>query len=84
MEDAGRSNELLLSANTPLPTNFQEEPIGHVAAYTFGYDHDVRLGSKMLAAPGAQFTLYRTPAPLVSIYGSAPTAEVLFVRFRLH
>ena len=83
MENAGRSNELLLDANTPLPPNFQEEPIGHVATYTFGCDHDVKLGSKIFAAPGAQFTLYRTPAPLISIYGSTPTAETFFVRFRL-
>ena len=83
MENAGRSNELLLGGNTPLPTNFQEEPTGHVAAFTFGYDHDLKLGSKMLAAPGVQFTLYRTPSAIVSIYGSAPTAEVFFVRFRL-
>lgn len=83
MENAGRSNELLLTPGSPLPENFHEEPIGHVAAFTFGYDHDVKLGSKVLAAPGAQFTVYRTPSPLVSAYGSTPTGEVFFVRFRL-
>ena len=66
-----------------MPANFIESPVGHVAAFTFGYDHDVKLGSKVLAAPGVQFTAYRTPAALSGIYGSTPTAEVFFVRFRL-
>jgi hypothetical protein len=83
IEDAGRSNELTLIPGAPLPTNFLEEPIGHVAAFTFGYDHDIAFGKHILAAPGAQFTLYRTPAALSAIYGSTPTAEVFFVRFRL-
>ncbi len=83
MENAGRSNELLLTPGTALPPNFREEPIGHVAAFTFGYDHDVKLGSKVLVAPGVQFTVYRTPEPLVATYGSTPTSEVFFLRFRL-
>jgi hypothetical protein len=54
-----------------------------VAAYTFGYDHDFAVGQHVLAAPGAQFTVYRTPEALKSIYGATPTGEVMFVRFRL-
>ena len=83
MENAGRSNELLLTPGTPLPQGFAERPLGHVAAFTFGYDHDLRLGRKVLAAPGMQFTVYRTPAALAAVYGSTPTAETIFVRFRL-
>jgi hypothetical protein len=83
LENAGRSNELLLTPGSPLPLNFIETPIGHVAAYTLGYDHDIPLGPHLLAAPGAQFTLYRTPELLRSIYGNTPTAETLFIRFRL-
>jgi hypothetical protein len=83
LENAGRSNELLLAPGSPLPVNFTESPIGHVAAYTLGYDHDVRLGAHLLAAPGVQFTFYRTPSPLRATYGSTPTGEVFFVRFRL-
>ncbi|HEY4357944.1 MAG TPA: hypothetical protein VGN16_19490 [Acidobacteriaceae bacterium] len=84
LENAGRSNELLLTPGAPLPAAFAESPVGHVAAFTFGYDHDIKLGSKILAAPGAQFTVYRTPAALVAAYGDTPTAETFFVRFRLH
>jgi hypothetical protein len=83
LENAGRSNELSLSPGSPLPAGFEEGPIGHVAAYTFGYDHDFAVGQHVLAAPGAQFTVYRTPEALKSIYGATPTGEVMFVRFRL-
>ncbi len=83
LENAGRSNELLLTPGSPLPPNFTETPIGHVAAYTFGYDHDLPIGRHLLAAPGAQLTIYRTPELLRPIYGNTPTAETLFIRFRL-
>jgi len=83
IENAGRSNELLLTPGTPLPPNFVETPIGHVAAYTFGYDHDLPFGHHILIAPGAQLTIYRTPEALRPTYGNTPTAETLFVRFRL-
>jgi hypothetical protein len=83
IENAGRSNELLLTPGSPLPTNFVESPLGHVAAYTLGYDHDIALGPHILAAPGAQFNVYRIPQALHSTYGDTPTAEVLFIRFRL-
>jgi hypothetical protein len=83
LEDAGRSNELLLTPGSPLPPSFTETPIGHVAAYTLGYDHDIPLGHHILAAPGAQLTLYRTPQALRPLYGDTPTAEVIFIRFRV-
>jgi hypothetical protein len=83
LENAGRSNELLLTPGTPLPPNFNEDPIGHVAAYTLGYDHDIKLGQHVLAAPGAQLTVYHSPQALRSTYGATPTTEVFFIRFRL-
>jgi hypothetical protein len=83
MENAGRSNELELAPGSPLPEGFVESPIGHVAAYTFGYDRDFALGPHLLAAPGAQFTIYRTPSSLRSIYGDTPSAEQIFVRLRV-
>ena len=83
LENAGRSNELLLTLRTPLPEGFVESPIGHVAEYSFGYDHDLPLGPHVLAAPGMQITAYRTPQALRSAYGSTPTGELFFVRFRL-
>jgi hypothetical protein len=83
IENAGRSNELLLPPGSALPPNFTESPIGHVAAYTFGYDRDYRIAPHLLTAPGAQFTTYTTPAALVSTYGSHPFGVVAFVRLRI-
>jgi hypothetical protein len=83
LENAGRSNELLLTPGAPLPEGFIEQPLGHVAAFTFGYDHDLPFGPHILAAPGAQFTVYRAPSALRALYGSTPTAEQIFIRFRL-
>ncbi len=84
LENAGRSNELLLSPGSPLPPNFTELPIGHVAAYTAGYDHDLHLAPHLLVAPGAQFTSYTTPSALTATYGSHPFGVVAFVRFRIN
>jgi hypothetical protein len=83
MENAGRSNELLIPPGSPLPPNFVEFPLGHVAAYTFGYDRDYRIIPHLLTAPGAQFTTYTTPSALVSTYGTHPWGVVAFVRFRI-
>lgn len=83
IENAGRSNELLLAPGSPLPPAFTESPIGHVAAYTFGYDLDFHIGPHLLAAPGAQFTSYTTPERLVSTYGEHPFSAQAFVRFRI-
>jgi hypothetical protein len=83
IENAGRSNELLIPPGSALPPNFTESPLGHVAAYSFGYDRDYRIAPHLLAAPGAQFTTYTTPAPLIPIYGAHPFGVVAFVRFRI-
>jgi hypothetical protein len=83
IENAGRSNELTLTPDAPFPPAFTESPIGHVAAFTFGYDRDFALGPHILAAPGLQFTAYRAPFALHSIYGAKPTAEQFFIRFRV-
>lgn len=83
IENAGRSNELLLAPGNPLPPNFEEQPIGHVAAYSIGYDRDFRIATHLLAAPGAQFTTYTTPRALAPTYGEHPYGVALFVRFRV-
>jgi hypothetical protein len=83
IENAGRSNELLLPPGSPLPPNFSESPIGHVAAYSFGYDRDYRFIPHILTAPGAQFTTYTTPDILTPTYGHHPWGVVAFLRFRI-
>lgn len=83
IENAARSSELLLTPGTSLRPNFEEDPIGHVQGYSFGYDSDFRLGRHITAAPGAQFTTYTTPQALQSIYGNHPFSVAAFVRFRI-
>jgi hypothetical protein len=83
IENTARTNELLLPPGSALQPNFTETPIGHVAAYSFGYDRDFRLIPHILTAPGAQFTTYTTPQALVSTYGHHPWGVVAFVRFRV-
>jgi hypothetical protein len=81
IENAERSNELILGEN-PLPPGFREEPIGHVQAYTFGYDHDFDLIPHLASAIGAQFTTYGVPDVLKPIYGSHPLGVAIFIRLR--
>jgi len=81
IESAERSNELLIGEN-PLPPGFVETPIGHVQAYTFGYDRDIDLIPDLASAVGAQFTTYGVPGILQPIYGSHPFGVAMFVRLR--
>jgi hypothetical protein len=78
IESAARTNELL-----DLPVSTPERTIGHVQAYSLGYDRDYRFLPHLLTAPGAQFTLYRSPPALVASYGRIPYGAVVFIRFRL-
>jgi hypothetical protein len=81
LENAGRSNELLKGTH-PLPASFREEPIGHVQAYTFGYDRDFDLVPHWRTAVGGQVTGYGVPGALQSAYGSRPVGFEVFVRLR--
>jgi hypothetical protein len=83
IENAGRTSELLLPPGNSLPDGFEEDPIGHVQAYSFGYDRDFRLSRHLTAAPGAQFAIYTTPDALRSTYGDHPWGVAAFVRFRI-
>ena len=81
LEDAGRSNELLLGEN-PLPVGFEEKPLTHVAAYTFGYDRELSWVPHLASAVGAQVTGYGVGAPLKAAYGAHPVGVNVFVRLR--
>ena len=77
IESADRTSDLL---PTPPPV---EISVGHVQAYTLGYDREYRIAPHLLAAPGAQFSVYHSPSTLNPLYGSTPYGAVAFVRFRL-
>ena len=69
--------------NSSKPGHAPEQAIGHVQAYSFGYDRQYRIAPHLLAAPGAQFTLYRSPDSLAPTYGRYPIGGVAFIRFRI-
>ena len=81
IENAGRSNELLVGENA-LPPNFREQPIGRVQAYTLGYDRDFDLIPHVATAFGAQVTVYGVGENLRSVYGSHPAGVAVFIRIR--
>ena len=81
IENAERSNELLLGENVP-PPNFLEQPIGRVQAYTLGYDRDFDLIPHVASAIGAQVTIYGVGENLKSVYGSRPAGVAVFLRIR--
>jgi hypothetical protein len=77
IESAARTSELLITSQ-PAEVN-----LGHVQACTAGFDRDFRIAPHLLAAPGAQFTLYRAPDALTPTYGRWPFGALAFIRFRL-
>ncbi|HKV46987.1 MAG TPA: hypothetical protein VJN69_02765 [Candidatus Acidoferrales bacterium] len=81
IESAERSSELIVGEN-PLPLGFQERPIGHVQAYTFGYSRDFDLIPDLASAVGVQVTTYGVPNILQPVYGTHPFGVTLFVRLR--
>jgi hypothetical protein len=71
----------LLTGETTAALLAQEDPIGRVQAYTFGYERDLPLGpSSLNIGLGVQATAYGVPPILKSIYGDHPAA----VSFILH
>lgn len=82
LENAGRSNELLIGEN-PLPAGFTEQPLTHVQAYTFGYDRDVNVMPRVSTAIGAQVTTYGVGRPLQPIYGTDPVGVQVLLRMRV-
>lgn len=81
LENAGRSNELLVGEH-PLAPGFKEEPLTHVQAYTFGYDREVSFIPHLSSAIGAQVSIYGVGQPLQSTYGCAPAGVSGFIRLR--
>ena len=83
IENADRTNELLLGENLP-PPGFSEKYFTRVQAYTAGYDREVGRIPHLLTALGGQLTWYGVPSVLRPSYGTHPVAAVLFLRMRIH
>ncbi len=76
VESAARTSELLGRPGS-------ESSVGHVQAYSLGFDRDFGLGKHLVGAPGGQFTVYRASDSLAKSYGRDPFGAVVFMRFRL-
>lgn len=61
----------------------EEEPIGRVQAYTFGYEREIPLAVSWLnAGLGGQLSVYGLPDKLKPVYGNRPVGAVFFLRLR--
>ncbi len=62
----------------------EEDRVGHVSAWTFGYARELRRPVPWIsAAIGGQFMIFQPGEPFRPRYGSAPIGAQVFLRFRL-
>ena len=84
MENAGRSNELLLPPGSALPPNFTETPIGHVARLQLRLRPRLPLHpTSTLPHPEPSSPPTPTPEILTPTYGHHPWGVVALIRFRI-
>jgi hypothetical protein len=82
IENVDRDRTLLVG-ETRAALNVDEDPIGRVQAYTFGYERDFPIGiSSINAGVGFQATAYGVPPQLKSIYGNHPAGFTIFLHLR--
>jgi hypothetical protein len=82
IENVDRDRTLLVG-ETPAALKTEEDPIGRVQAYTFGYERDLAIGpSSLNVGLGAQVTTYGLPQVLKPFYGNHPAGFTVFVHLR--
>ena len=82
IENVDRDRTLLVG-ETRAALNIEEEPIGRVQAYTFGYERDLPIRiSALNVGLGVQATAYGVPLPLKAVYGNRPAGLSVFLRLR--
>jgi len=82
IENADRDRTLLVG-ETPAALGVEEDPIGRVQAYTFGYQRDLPVGPSFLKLGlGVQATTYGMTSEMKSIYGNRPVGFAFFVHLR--
>jgi hypothetical protein len=82
IENVDRDRTLLVGEK-PAALTVEEDPIGRVQAYTFGYERDFPIGiSSINAGLGFQATAYGVPPQLESIYGNHPAGFTIFLHLR--
>src|SRR5207249_4015224 len=82
IENVDRDRTLLVG-ETPAALLTEEDPIGRVQAYTFGYERELPIGiSAVKVGLGAQFTTYGLTSQLKTVYGNRPVGVSVFLRIR--
>jgi len=82
IENVDRDRTLLLGEN-PSALNIEEDPIGRVQAYTFGYERDLPpLVPSLNIGLGIQATTYGLPPQLQAVYGNRPVGVTVFLHLR--
>ncbi len=82
IENVDRDRTLLVG-EIPAALEVEEDPIGRVQAYTFGYERDLPIPSSFLnVGLGFQATTYGLTSQMKSIYGEHPAAFTVFLRLR--
>jgi hypothetical protein len=82
IENVDRDRTLLVGER-PAALEVEEDPIGRVQAYTFGYERDLPIGPSFLnIGLGAQVTTYGLPQQLKPIYGDRPAGFAVFLHLR--
>jgi hypothetical protein len=82
IENVDRDRTLLVG-ETRAALDTEEDPIGRVQAYTFGYERDLPIGlSSLNIGLGVQVTTYGVPQVLKPVYGDHPAGFAVFLHFR--
>lgn len=82
IENVDRDRTLIVGETSAALTT-EEDPIGRVQAYTFGYERDLPIGiSGLNVGLGAQATVYGLPDVLKPVYGSRPIGFTFFLHLR--
>jgi hypothetical protein len=82
IENVDRDRTLLVGER-PEVALIEEEPIGRIQAYTFGYERDLPTGSFFLnLGLGGQVSFYGVRPELKPIYGNRPAGFSVFLHLR--
>jgi hypothetical protein len=82
IENVDRDRTLLVG-ETPAALTVEEDPVGRIQAYTFGYERDLPIGpSSVNIGLGAQVTTYGLPPQFRPVYGDRPVAVAVFLHLR--
>jgi hypothetical protein len=73
----------LMAGETPAALQVEENPVGRIQAFTFGYERDLPIGPSFLKTGlGFQATTYGLAPEFGAVYGAHPATFTVFLRLR--